>query len=409
MRSSGITFIRVLIAIFVFFALIVVGYQIYKYNFDSLKIESAVMGEIEETVNATGLFFRNEKTILRKNYEYMDVIRAEAERISNGGVIARIYDDQESAILQKEIRQVRERIETYETVLENSGSYKSASVGIDETIYNDLRQISYSVGNEKSSAAFGAADNLIVNVMKHKIAAGDLVSYDATLAELREKLETLQKHASGSSETILSEKSGYFSYGTDGLEESFDPDILQDFSSESFNQKLSEAQSADQQTENAIGKIVYNNSWYVVLKTSAKSVEELEEGGTVYIRIPTYGTQRIKCSVVSLKKEGDQALLVLNSSVITGNILTLRAEEVKLILHTYSGVQVRQSALRKVDGKDGVFVKVGLLLRYKEVEILYNDGINALVAYDAVGNGGVRLYDQVVYKGSNLYDGKAVS
>ena len=84
-------------------------------------------------------------------------------------------------------------------------------------------------------------------------------------------------------------------------------------------------------------------------------------------------------------------------------------EDISLILQSYSGVQVRQSALRKVDGEDGVYVKVGLLLRYKKVHILYNDGVNAIIEYNALNSGGLRIYDQVVYKGSNLYDGKAVS
>ncbi len=66
-------------------------------------------------------------------------------------------------------------------------------------------------------------------------------------------------------------------------------------------------------------------------------------------------------------------------------------------------------ALRKVDGEDGVFVKVGLLLRYKKVNVLFNDGDHAIIEYKEVDETGIRVHDQVVYKGSKLYDGKAVS
>ena len=90
-------------------------------------------------------------------------------------------------------------------------------------------------------------------------------------------------------------------------------------------------------------------------------------------------------------------------------LMEIILKPLQLILKNHSGILVRQSALRKVEGEDGVFVKVGLLLRYKKVHILYNDGVNAIVEYVSTDESGLRIYDQVVYKGSNLYDGKAVS
>ena len=135
----------------------------------------------------------------------------------------------------------------------------------------------------------------------------------------------------------------------------------------------------------------------------------LETDDVVYIRIPSCGSERIKCTVADIRKNGEDCIVILESSVINDNILTLRSEEISLIIKTYNGIQLRQSALRKVDGADGVYVKVGMLLRYKEVEILYNDGVNVIVKYDATATSGLRIYDQVVYKGSNLYSGKAVS
>ena len=162
-------------------------------------------------------------------------------------------------------------------------------------------------------------------------------------------------------------------------------------------------------TADDLGKIVYDSRWSLALKLKTKDITLLEAGGVVYIRIPSYGSDRIKCTIAEIRKNGEESIIILESSVINDNILTLRNEEISLIIKTYKGIQLRQSALRKVDGADGVFVKVGMLLRYKEVEILYNDGVNVIVKYDATTSGGLRIYDQVVYKGSNLYSGKAVS
>ncbi|PWM39628.1 MAG: hypothetical protein DBX52_04440, partial [Clostridiales bacterium] len=225
---------------------------------------------------------------------------------------------------------------------------------------------------------------------------------------LRGELSSLKASAGSSVKTLSTPRSGYFSLVTDGLEDQLTPEYLKDLTVDHFDEAVERCNSGSKNPDH-VGKLVYDNSWSVAVKIPARFSERLETDQTVYIRIPSFGTDRIKCTVSDIRKSGEECILVLSSSVINDNILTLRMEDISLILQSYSGVQVRQSALRKVDGEDGVYVKVGLLLRYKKVHILYNDGVNAIIEYNALNSGGLRIYDQVVYKGSNLYDGKAVS
>ncbi len=407
MKTGGLTFIRIIIAVLAIFALVVIGYQLYKYNFVSIKTESAVMGELEEVVKSTGLFFRNEEIIDRRGYEYFDVIRAEGERVPAHGVIARIYNDEASAKKQKKIRELEAKIKTYEDVLSNSGSYQSAIASIDSEIYDNLENISY-MAQKGDSSVFSDAEALLVELMKKKIASGDLVHYDSVLKDLRDEEKRLKASVNASGQTISTGKSGYFSYGLDGLESQFSLESMKTLSTDNFESMLKLCKKSTP-TADDLGKVVYDSSWSVALKLKTSDITLLEINDTVYIRIPSYGSERIKCTVADIRKNGEESVVILESSVINDNILTLRNEEISLIIRTYNGIQLRQSALRKVDGKDGVFVKVGLLLRYKEVEILYNDGVNVIVKYDATATSGLRIYDQVVYKGSNLYNGKAVS
>ncbi len=407
MKNSGLAFIKIIIGVLVLFAVIVVGYQLYKYNFVSIRTESAVMGEMEEVVKSKGLFFRDEKVVENGGYDYLDVIRAEGERVAAGGVIARVYRDEQSAKDQKVIRELKEKIATYEEVLSNSGSYQSAASSIDEAIYSNIVGIA-SLAQEGGMDAFNKADSLVVEIMKKKIASGDLVHYDSVLNDLRGQLKALNTTSSDSVNAIKSPESGYFSFGTDGLEDRYTLDVLKELSVETFDETAKWMDDAASDHAH-LGKLVYDNNWSVAIKVDTDDVSKLEAGNTVYIRIPSFGNDRIKCTVTELRKSGKETLLILSSSIISENILTLRQEEISLIVKTYNGIQVRQSALRKVDGEDGVFVKVGLLLKYKNVNILYNDGTNAIIEYDAAATGGLRLYDQVVYKGSNLYSGKAVS
>ncbi len=408
MKNSGLGFIKIIIGVLSVFAVVVIGYQLYKYNFVSIKTESAVMGEMEEVVKATGIFFRNEKTVGKSGYEYLDVVRSEGERIAVGGVIARVYADEYSAKVRKEIREVEDKIATYEEVLANSGSYQSAADSIDQEIYGDLSQIALYSKRGNAGDSFGRAEDMVINIMKKKIASGDLVSYDTLLDELRGELSSLKASAGSSVQTIRTDESGYFSLGTDGLEDQLNSECLENLTVENYDEAKKLCENSGEEGE-LLGKMVYDNSWSVAIRVKTELVDRLEVKDIVYIKIPSFGADRIKCTVADIRKDGEECVVILSSSVIFDNILTLRQEEINLIVRDYSGILVRQSALRKVDGEDGVFVKVGLLLRYRKVNILYNDGVNAVIEYNAAESGGLRIYDQVVYKGSDLYDGKAVS
>lgn len=407
MKNSGLAFIRIIIGILTVFAIVVIGYQLYKYNFVSIKTESATMGEIENIVKSTGLFFRDEKAIANSGYDFLDVIREEGERIPAGGIIARVYADEHSAMVQKKIRELEDKIAIYEEVISNSGSYQSAITAIDQDIYFGLGAIS-TLSKQGSAEVFDEADSLIIEIMKKKIASGDLVHYDKVLKELKTELKSLRSSISASVKTVTTPSSGYFSLGSDGLESQMNLERLAEVSVDNFDESMKLCDDAAVQI-NDLGKVVYDSDWYVAMNVPSDKISRLEPKDTVYIRIPSFGPDRIKCTVAEIRKNGGQSVLVLSSSIITDNILTLRKEDISLIVETHTGIQIRQSALRKVDGEDGVYVKSGLLLKYKKVKVLYNDGTNAIVHYDAAVDSGLRIYDQVVYKGSNLYSGKAVS
>lgn len=408
MKSGSLTFIKIIIGALAIVALVVSGYQLYKYNFVSIKTESAVMGELEEVVKAEGVFIRNENAVSKSGYDYLDVIRTEGERVASDGVIARVYADEYSAKIRKEIRQIEDKIATYEEVLASSGSYQSSGASIDREIYSSLNEIASLSQNGNAVDAFDKAEDVVISLMKKKISSGDLVSYDTVLKGLKAELSALKNSGSDSFRTISTPKSGYFSLATDGLEDVFTEEYLSQLDVDSFDEALNLCTDLNEESDN-LGKMMYDNSWSVTLKVPSSSIDRLEVQDTVYIRIPSFGADKIKCTIMDLRKEGEETLVVLSSSIISGNILTLRREEISLIVHTYTGLVVRQSALRKVDGVDGVYVKVGLLLRYKAVDVLYNDGSSAVLNYDATNEAGLRIFDQVVYKGSDLYDRKAVA
>ena len=48
-------------------------------------------------------------------------------------------------------------------------------------------------------------------------------------------------------------------------------------------------------------------------------------------------------------------------------------------------------------------------MKFRKVNILYIGSTYAVVEYDVIDTSGLQAYDEVVVKGSNLYDGKVVA
>ena len=71
-------------------------------------------------------------------------------------------------------------------------------------------------------------------------------------------------------------------------------------------------------------------------------------------------------------------------------------------------MRVSAKALNIVDGVKGVYVKYGNLARFRKITVLYQDDQYILVPEGGkVGTDNeVRLFDEVIVEGTDLYDGK---
>jgi len=79
-----------------------------------------------------------------------------------------------------------------------------------------------------------------------------------------------------------------------------------------------------------------------------------------------------------------------------------------IVLKAYSGLQVNSKAVRFVDKQMGVYVLSGSVINFVPVKVVYSTDSYYICE---AGTTGVRLklYDEVIIKGKNLYDGKVIS
>ena len=182
------------------------------------------------------------------------------------------------------------------------------------------------------------------------------------------------------------------------------------------------------------GKIVSGFTWRYVGVCSAEQGQKLlgQNGkplsSSVQIRFPGQTDRSFKATVseVTIDEEQGLARFVLTCNVINGDVLCLNHAAARISVGESTGLRIPASAVHylKEDGTEaetqgenyipGVYVKYGNIARFCKIDPVDND--HPLVTdgdYILVlpkGTDGsvsqVRLYDEIIVSGQNLYDGK---
>ena len=359
----------------------------------------------EETETTTGYFLRNEQVVYSGNSKYYDIVIENGGKVSKDGTIANVYSNENSAKIQEQIRDIQIKIDEFKSVAHSDNGTSEAYVN---DIKKDALDLCDNVSLNSPTSAFESASNFLISVMKYKISSGESTNYSSIIESLESEKKSLEQQTANITKYITSSVSGYFTYSADGLEDTLNMESADNISPESFELIKTECKKAAP-VDNAIGKVVVGSDWRICFKSSADKFEKKGIGSVVYIRIPSLTESKIKCNVVGINKNGDDAYIVLQSNVVSGDILSQRSSEIEIVIDSYSGLRVDKSALRKLEGKDGVFVKSNSVLKYREVDVLYIGKTYAVIEYNPNDKTKVQSYDEVVVKGANLYDGKVVS
>ena len=194
------------------------------------------------------------------------------------------------------------------------------------------------------------------------------------------------------------------------------------------------------------GKMVSGFSWrYCGVCTAEEGRKLLRADGTpltstVHIRFPGQTDEALpaKLDEVTIDEAAGLARFVLTCDSVTGDVLRLGQAEAEVIVSETTGLRVPAAAVHYVLESEaasseageadsavpagenyipGVYVKFGNLARFCRIDPvddahpLVTDG--AYIIVPPKGTAGsvseVRLYDQVIVEGQNLYDGKLLS
>ena len=385
--------------------LIFLVYQYLNSFYSSVLTESAIYYEYTDGVTAEGIIIRNEERVFSDQKGTLHFNVFDGEKISKDGIIANIYGSEFESSAVTEISELNERLKLIEEL----------------EFYNDITAIDLKVLNSRINTALnefvmGNADGnfeggteklatLLSLMTRKQIVMGEHTDFGALKASLNEEINLLQTKVNSPKGSIKAELAGYFVSNVDGYEQVYNPQDLSVFTPEYIkNTKPTAVDST------AIGKIVYDYKWYIASVIPVSDSMFYKVGDKVTLQTESISNPKVNVTVekINVSSNGDDATIIFSSNQMSGDIASMRTTKITIIKNEYKGLKISNKALRVVNGERGVFVVSGIEAKFVKTEVVYQDDEYAICELNINEEERLRLYDEIIVKGKNIYDGKII-
>lgn len=424
--TSVLAAIASVLIVFLLLAAAYVVYQAMQVLFPPNTYETALLATVSDTVDAQGVLLFDESYV--EGSGTLGYLVEDGERVSAGTAVAEIYSDASQANLRTQLTQIAQQI----SLLQKSQNTSATQL---ETLRRERSAALYELMDsldqgEYSQTGQGGEDYLLAQ-NKLWIITGEVADFSEQIAALTQQSAEVQAQL-GTPTQITAPRTGYFIRSTSsGRLNAGSEDIL---ALDAVDLKAYVDSSPTIALDGCAGKIVSGFTWRYAGVCSAKQGEKLlgQNGKplktTVKIRFPGQVETPLAATLeeVTIDEASGLCRFVLSCEVINGDVLRLNCADAQIIVGENTGLRVAASAVHylKEDGSEaegqgenyipGVYVKYGNLARFCKIDPvddahpLVTDGDYVLVLPSGTANSvsEVRLYDEIIVSGQNLYDGK---
>ncbi|MBC8536816.1 HlyD family efflux transporter periplasmic adaptor subunit [Feifania hominis] len=399
---------RIIATVVVLAAAAFLALQLFRFSLPEYQTETAELYSASEETAVQGLLIREEQLIAYPAdpdaaYEYLV---DDGVRVAKGGKIATVYRSQEDLSRRLEVTRLTSKIENLERVVGESAESVVEIASIEQDINSLILSVHGALDENRGDRVSALEDELHLAINKKKAIMGGSDELLAEIAALTAERDRIQSTIQSAETALYAPEAGYFVKTTDGYETQLLPDEVENLTVERLTQ-LMDMQVTP--TDEYAGKVVTDYQWFFACVLTDEQCQGLTQGQKVSLRFPFLIDESIPATLDILREEHEGNLAVFSSYYVLNEINLLRSQTVQIVRDDHQGLKVNSSALRVVDGESGVFTLSGSVIEFKPVNILYAKDNYVIVEWDQNQKGGLKLYDEVIVKGKDLYDGKVIN
>ncbi len=401
MKGSSVFKFLLLVLVIVF-----VAHQSISAVYKPIKSESAVYYTATDGFNITGLIIRDEAPVKSKTSGVMHFTLEDGNRVAKGGTIANIYETESASITVTEIAEIKNKISDIEDILSYNDIEAANLDIINSKVTDAVNKLIKSSSTGDYDQLSARSSELLSAINRKQVALGTSDSFEKQLKNLKAELKELSSDLPKAKGKIKAGSSGYFVSKTDGYEKILKTDDL-----EKITPEFLETVTPQETESDVIGKIVSDYEWYIAADVEVSDSLKYKEGEELKIATSVKSSPVLSVTVkkINISDDSDKAVIIFACSEMNNELATMRSGPMTVIKTEYSGLKISRKALRVVDSVRGVYVVNGMQINFVPVNILYSTESYIICEKQTDNENVLKLYDSVVVKGKNLYDGKIIS
>ena len=402
--------------------LYIIAQTIYAFSNHYVTV-SATRVTVEDSIECAGIFIRDEMLADPVTSQTVKHLVSTGERVKKQSQLAVVYAGESALETSQELEQLEEEVALLRAALRSAGDF-SDTARLDQQLTTTMRTLSAQVRDGIVTDARDTADSLREQSLRRAAGSLETEALSAELEALERRRDSLSSQVSGQTRSILSPATGYFSETIDGYEGILTKELLETLSYEELVE-IMEADRPAAAQEQALGKIVRGFSWYFAVPLEMADARRVRAGSRVKVRFSQTG-EAVDASVYAIRKSDDEehALVILSGDRFSASIVSLREQEIDLILGTYTGLKVPKEAVRvstetqtaedgteTVTSKIGVYIMSGSFARFKEISQIYEADTYYVVRQEVntVGaNNALVMQDLIIVQGKEIEDRKVL-
>ena len=384
-----------------------IGFQIYRSIFSHVDTELAVVHSVYESIETEGLVYRTETVIPATNSGYIYYAIENGTRVAKNNVIASVYADANSGRLEQEIQEIDDQINAFKAIQADAVSERMTLDTINEQTQNALYRLVQSTDNGTFTDLLTSHFDILSLLSKRQIITGKTVDLSAKIQALEDEKKYLKSQYQPAKSKIYAPVAGYFADRTDGFENILLPDSLADLSVETLQNHLQAPTSTD---TSAGGKIVSGYEWYMACVLPDSYYNVLGVGKQLSLRMSFVLDESVPATVYACNKDNNGNLaVVFRCDYMSEELATIRKETVEIQLVEHIGLKVPKRAIVIDENQQaGVYIRFGNTVAFRKIEQQFSEPAEYAICKEVAEDGYLRMYDDIIVGGRDLYDGKII-
>lgn len=397
--------IKVISALLLFALVLSFGiYQVSRFNSDPIKTQTVVQQSVYNTIEADMFVVRDESYITSSAGGVIVPLVKNGERVAEGDTVSVMMQNETSANLFSKKKQLETDIAYYKTLSKISVAQTTDIERIDKEILSSVSGYVDAIQCGDLSALQTASSSVRDNITHRQSVTGTKFEFTALLASLEQEYQTIL-NAGKEGTNVIADTAGYFIADVDGYETAVPYKNVPNMTVADISAALQAPSS--QAPLNVKGKLVGDFDWYLICVLNAQDIETLTKGRNVTLHFNSSSAEDVKATVLQINDtENGKTPVIFKTNVMSESLATLRKESVQIQTEEYTGYRVDNRAIRMQDGEKGVFIRRGNLISFRKIEVLYTAEAFSIVDKD---KSALKLYDEAIVEGADLYDGKVLT